>query len=261
MIISLSSIPSRFGKMEKTLRSLISQVQAAREIRVYIPYSYRRFPDWDGALPKLPDGITIKRAEFDYGPATKVLPAVQELRETSTEILFCDDDRIYDPLWTTRFLEQRRLRPNCAIVEAGHDIGPLRNEQHDRLPRAKRIYKGRSYRSLRAATLGLYKPHPWASSGYVDIAEGYGGVMVRPEFFLSDVFSIPDLLWTVDDYWLSGWLEKNDIGIWLNANAKMSKASDAADFNPLVKFSIQDSGREEANAACAAWFQKNHSIW
>lgn len=260
MIISLSSIPTRFKWLERTLNSLVAQVRPAEEIRLHIPYKYRRFPDWDGTLPHVPRGVTIKRTETDFGPATKVLPAVHDLQGSSTDILFCDDDRVYDPLWTTRFLEQRTLKPNCAIVECG-EIFSAPMSQPQRTPRAQRATKGARYRVLRALSLGLHKPHPWARSGYVDIAQGYGGVMVRPEFFPPEVFDIPDVVWMVDDYWLSGCLEKNGVGIWLNADGKMSRGTDAGSSHSLTNFSLEDAGRAEASAACVTLFQERHGIW
>ncbi len=76
-IITLSSIPPRFGLLKPTLFSLLSQRLKAEEVRLYIPHKYRRFPDWDGRLPEVPAGITIVRCDEDLGPATKVLPAAQ----------------------------------------------------------------------------------------------------------------------------------------------------------------------------------------
>jgi hypothetical protein len=53
----------------------------------------------------------------------------------------------------------------------------------------------------------------WLKSGYIDILEGWDGVVVRPEFFDDFAWQIPDILWTVDDVWLSGCLERQGIPI------------------------------------------------
>ena len=44
-------------------------------------------------------------------------------------------------------------------------------------------------------------------AGFADILQGLGGVVVRPDFFDDEAFDIPDILWAVDDVWLSGMLE------------------------------------------------------
>src|SRR4051794_32719177 len=62
-IISLSTIPPRFDRLAPTLKSLVEQSGAIDEIRLYIPKRYRRFPDYDGSVPSVPDGITIVRPD------------------------------------------------------------------------------------------------------------------------------------------------------------------------------------------------------
>ncbi|WP_248633265.1 glycosyltransferase family 2 protein [Cereibacter changlensis] len=257
LIISLSSIPSRFAHLGPTLNSLLTQRRPPDEVRIYVPHAYRRFPEWNGSLPEVPAGVTVLRADCDYGPATKILPAVRDLQGTNTEILFCDDDRIYDPLWTSRFLVQRSQRPDCALVEAG---GLLGKSGHC-VDAALRVRKGIMYRAIRAASLGLIKPRPWARSGFVDIAKGYGGVMIRPDFLPSEAFDIPEILWTVDDYWLSGCLRMQGIDIWLNAEAPVSRESRAAACAPLLNFTTGGHDRGKSNAACVAWFRDKYGVW
>lgn len=80
-------------------------------------------------------------------------------------------------------------------------------------------------------------------------------------FFSPEVFDIPDVVWMVDDYWLSGCLEKNGVGIWLNADGKMSRGTDAGSSHSLTNFSLEDAGRAEASIACIAWFRERHGIW
>ena len=85
------------------------------EIRLNIPERYRRFPEWDGTLPEVPEGVTIARCAQDYGPATKLLPTLQAYAGQPVDILLCDDDRIHDRNWTARFSRPRpRLRAGPA---------------------------------------------------------------------------------------------------------------------------------------------------
>jgi hypothetical protein len=71
-VISLSAIPPRFAHLGPVLDSLLRQRPRAEAVLLYIPKSYRRFPEWDGALPDVPEGVEIRRVEEDLGPATKL---------------------------------------------------------------------------------------------------------------------------------------------------------------------------------------------
>lgn len=262
-VITLSSIPPRFSLLGPTLQSLTRQSAPVEAIRLYIPTRYRRFPDWDGTLPDVPDGIEIVRTDSDPGPATKILPALRDYAGQPVDILFCDDDRIYDPAWAGRFQAMRCERPRCALVEAGaniHDI-PLSSRSPDRLPRAGKPPRDGAYRLKRILSLAMWKPARFSSSGYVDILAGYGGVMVRPEFFSEEVFDIPETLWTVDDPWLSGNLELNGVPIWLNAAGSLSIERRAAKRESLLKFAHEGAGRGTANRACIDWYRAHHGIW
>jgi hypothetical protein len=61
------------------LECLLRQTAQVDRVILYLPKHYRRFPDYDGHLPDVPDGVEIHQTEVDYGPATKILPAAHEL--------------------------------------------------------------------------------------------------------------------------------------------------------------------------------------
>lgn len=258
LVVTLSSIPPRFSGLGPTLKSLLRQKAPPDEVRLYLPRHYRRFPDWDGSLPAVPDGVRIVSTDLDLGPATKILPAVQDFRGQDLELLLCDDDRLYDPLWTSRFLAARQAHPGAVIVEAG---GFVPGHDGGLQPRAQLRRKNWRYRLLRAATLGLMKPHPWLRSGHVDVLKGYGGAMLRPAFMPDSAFDIPELLWTVDDPWLSGNLALNGVPIWLNAAGRVPGERRIARRHALLDFALQGKGRGDANGACYDWFRKNLGVW
>jgi hypothetical protein len=260
LVVTLSSIPPRFSGLGPTLKSLLAQKVAPDEVRLYLPRRYRRFPDWDGSLPVVPDGVRIVMVDEDLGPATKILPAVRDFRGQDCELLLCDDDRLYDPLWTSRFLAARRAHPACVIAEAGGFV-PGHTGAGTGRSRAVARRKDWRYRLLRVGTLGLVKPHAWLCSGHVDLFKGYGGAMLRPEFMPDRAFDIPDLLWTVDDPWLSGNLALNGVGIWLNADGRVPGERRIARCHALLDFALQGKGRGDANGACYQWFQQNLGVW
>jgi len=112
-------------------------------------------------------------------------------------------------------------------------------------------------------SLGRWKPRKAASSGYVDILEGWGGVLVRPHFFTDAAFDIPDILWTVDDIWLSGQLALNNVPIWLNADGDIRTKgnSDEVRDASLRKLVYKGHDRSAANNLCIDYFRENYQIW
>ncbi|TKA94993.1 glycosyltransferase family 2 protein [Cereibacter changlensis] len=262
-IITLSSIPPRFDFIRPTLEAMLSQTVPASEVRLYIPTSYRRFPAWDGKLPDVPPGVVIKRCE-DLGPATKVLPACRDLAGQDVDILFGDDDKKYDLEWHGRFKACRSEHPDYCIVEAGEtlpDISPALREP-SRLPRAERWgKKPLSYRVKRVLSGFKLKSSIYAKSGFVDLLNGHGGVMIKPDWFGPDAYNIPEIIWTVDDPWLSGMLELAGIPIWLNAGVVRIDSHEVGDVHSLTKFSEQGHGRVEADLAAINYLRQKYGIW
>ena len=98
-------------------------------------------------------------------------------------------------------------------------------------------------------------------SGYIDIAEGFGGVSIKPDFFGPDAFDIPPIVWSVDDIWLSGMLEKANIGIWADGSLSMPLTSVGHPIEALCDFSIDGFGRYAANDYAVKYMQDHYGIW
>ena len=272
VIVSLSSIPPRFGDLETTLNTILAQTAQIDEIRLYIPKRYRRFPDYDGSLPVVPKGVRIVRPEEDLGPATKVLFAAEELRGTDARIIFCDDDRLYEPERFRRILRVHRKRPDDCIAPAAFDLPVLfGNVENAPRPRAVVYSRGwgyrlkRTHRLWRKAVTGKKQPgipNPLhGRSGYTAFLQGYGGVLVRPDFFDDVVYDIPPVLWAVDDIWLSGHLERRGIRIWSPSYFYSPTLTKNHGNAPLYLADIDQTGREDADLACFRYMQKTYGIW
>lgn len=249
-------------RIGRTLDSLTRQAAAIDAIQLWIPHTYRRREFGGFSLPSVPSKVEVKRCEVDYGPATKILPALETFRGQDVRIIYCDDDRIYAPDWASHLLEESDAHPGMCIAEAGEMAASMLERY-----RATGFFP----RFLRYASLGIWG-HYYRRRlrgidpgiGTVDICKGYGGVLVRPEFFPPGVFEIPDLLWTVDDIWLSGNLSLGGAAIrkicefpWHERSAK----TDVADIEPLIDYAYDEHRREKANAACIRYFQERHGIW
>lgn len=263
-IITLSTIPPRFHLLKATLASLLDQDLPAQAIHLYIPHSYRRFPDWDGTLPAVPEGVTIRRCEKDLGPATKILPAARDYAGQDVDLLFCDDDKIYDPQWHARFKRARRAHPGSCLVEAGETLPDIADSTRPkaRLPRAKRwVKKPFSYRVKRLLSLFTIKSSMYANAGYVDILGGHAGVMVKPDWFDATAWEIPPILWTVDDPWLSGHLERRGIPIWLIAELRRTSVTEASEIDALHNLVEEDHDRVRADIAAVDYMRRTYGVW
>jgi hypothetical protein len=260
-IISLTTIPPRMPLIGPTIESLLSQDVPIDKIILWVPENYRRKDFNDFELPRLPEGVELQRCPIDYGPATKILPAVQLYRGQDVRIIYCDDDRIYFPDWARHLLAQSDLYPDQCIAEAGEVV---------EVTRRRAFGASLAYRALTLSTLGIFG-HFHRSAiraldpgfGAVDICKGCGGVLIRPEFLPPEAFEIPDLLWTVDDIWLSGQLALNGVKIRKVAvpPKEKSRKTEVARVGALVDYSYQEHSRDQANMACISYFQETRGIW
>jgi hypothetical protein len=275
-IISLSTIPPRFGAIGPCLQGLLQQRARAEAIELYIPHSYRRFPAWGGGLPEVPEGVTIVRVDEDLGPATKILPAARAYRGQTVELFFGDDDRVYAPDWTQSGLNLRRTHRNAALCGSGFSIRQrygydAPDEPRPRMLRPKEHFLTLGYQLTllyrimrRSIGMPLPKPPPAfaARSGYTDVLQGYGGVMVRPEFFDDAAWVIPPALWAVDDVWLSGMLALKGVPIWVDRGLHhVSNETEAGEADPLYRAVIDGFGREDANCACIDYMRSTYGVW
>ncbi len=276
-VITLSSIPPRFSSLGPSLKSLLAQTSRPEAVELYIPRSYRRFPQWSGGLPEVPEGVRIVRVEEDLGPATKVLPAAKAYRGQDIEILYVDDDRHYDRNIAAAFLKCRRHHPGEAlcteamsISELGYDwvaSGPLPRAFRDIRPfsvfrRSVLRAVDRTFpRYFGQVRLKAFQTR-FSASGYGDVAEGFGGVLVRPEFFDDAVSDIPPILWAVDDVWISGHLTRRGIPIWVEmAGARISNIGDMNETFALYRAELDGARRDDANRACVDYMRETYGIW
>jgi hypothetical protein len=276
-IITLSTIPPRFDGIGKTLAGLLQQSSRPEAVELYIPRTYRRFPQWGGGLPQVPDGVRIVRVDKDLGPATKILPAARAYRGLAVELLYVDDDYLVGRDWAQESLALRKAHPLAAICSAAGSIqGNGRNWVADGpLPRAvlapvPRLQIGFVLRRFLKRRFGLAAGKTGVRtavkrldrSGYADIAKGFGGVMVRPDYFDDLAHDIPQVLWSVDDVWLSGHLEHRGIPIW--ADRRLNQSVEVAQLSathPLYNLVVDGADRIAANRACIDHMRKTYGIW
>jgi hypothetical protein len=260
LVVSLTTIPSRVSYLSGTIESLLAQNTRPDAIELNVPKTYRRpeFGTLDTTL--LPEGLDVHVIESDFGPATKILPTVERYRDQDALLVYCDDDFCYDPDWLTRLTETAARHPDAVIADRWRSS--LKWENHER-------WKGRGpgYRLRRAASFGQWRP--MRASGYApDIAEGMGGVLIRPHFVDEEAFDIPDVLWTVDDVWLSGIFLKNGhpivpTGIDWRAieNSTVVEGTTVRYVDPLSDYEFGGFDRMAANLACVRYMRDRFGVF
>lgn len=225
-VISLSSVPPRFDRLGPVVRALLAQSPAPEAVLLCLAPSYHRFPE-RVECPDVPDGAELIWAP-DIGPGMKAVTAARHLIGRDVALIYCDDDWLVQPDWAATLLA--KLGPKTAATGQGFRISRLGHTSQ-------------------------------AQGAYVDVAQGFSGVAVRPEWLA--LASPPDsaALRMVDDIWLSAHLASGGVQIRgvPAARDKMQPAySDVADLQSEEVFGMT---REQANRACAQLMSERHGIW
>ncbi len=199
VVVSLTTIPSRIPHIEDTLKSLLRQDLAPREIRLNVPKYSKR----EQCAYEVPDhlrelsALTIVDCE-DHGPATKLIPSVLQL-PPDQRVVVVDDDRAYPPNLLADLAAASDADPGAAFSFCGWIVPP------DLVHRPANLYTIVFIRPP-APVLARRIRRQWP----VDVVRGVGGYLVRPRFFdadaLVDYSGAPEAAFFVDDVWISAHL-------------------------------------------------------
>ena len=208
VIITFTTVPGRIDKSKYMIASLLNQTVRVDKIYIYIPFKSSKgikyeIPKWMSELEKKFIQFEIKRCNRDWGPATKIIPALMEFENTDYTIIYLDDDIIYNTNTIETLISYSKRYPNYAICNQGWNI---------------ERWGGNS--SLLGRTLhhsGKYFPtiDPY-NHVFTDVMQGFSGVLIKPRFFdvkkLVKMDEYPKEVFFVDDVYLSGHL--NDQGVY-----------------------------------------------
>ncbi|MRS02289.1 glycosyltransferase family 2 protein [bacterium] len=271
IIVTLTSIPPRFENLPRRFAAIERQTVKPDLVELYLPKSYRRFSGPRPALPPLPDWVRVVDVEDDLGPATKILPATRKWRSHDVDLLLCDDDRLQDRQWIARLARTRRERPRDIICERAWNIDERFGIERKELdyPRALLAKDGGRtlfYRLVKQLTLKkchhLVPRRIYANPGYADVFEGFLGALVPPQAFHEDAWNIPDVVWTVDDVWLSGMAMANGYRVWANGIPRPVYHDGTYDkIAALRDFSESGVGREGADRMAVDMLRSKYGIW
>lgn len=233
LVVTLTTVPERMGRLAPVFRSLADQTVAADRIILARPQVSRRsgrpYPPLTPAFP----GIEVIDCT-DEGPATKLLPALKA--EPEALILVVDDDVIYPADFIEQLLAWHRRLPGAALGWRGWRIVPGRHP--------KRF------------------PHVFATAvaepTQVDILLGTWGYLVPPGAFdaaVHDFSGYPPAVRFVDDVWFSGHLARRGVPRLVVPGRGLPIETEASDLAALT-FGPNRSGANdlEAIAAFRPWW-------
>lgn len=244
VVVSFTSLPRRFTKYAYTMLRLIKdQSYIPDVIYVAVPKTSRRSKDSFAIPTWLRDDPLVKvlRPDVDYGPATKLIPALEAelaLGHTHSRIVTVDDDNeghwgretllqlvAYSLHFEDAVIGLTGWNVTCMVSNARcapHEAGVPDRQFPDRL-----------YNFIRPAddyachSLSDWLPEYFSNCmgairknfvGFVDVLEGYRGVLYQPRFFDVDVLKTivdpkhtPEYFLLSDDVWFSGWLSTRNV--------------------------------------------------
>ena len=183
VILSMTTIPSRVGKLDQTIESLLAQAFKPDEIRLHLTPAT--------GIPResaLAWGahVTAVPVEQDYGPVTKLYAVTDKQLDPSDLVVTVDDDIVYKPEWLAMVVGAAQTFTDDAIGFAGWDV--------------KRFLDG--------SGVYIFKSAP----SFCDVLEGWAGAAYRVRFFDGvDIMRPPPAFHFVDDVWISSQLHKRGI--------------------------------------------------
>jgi hypothetical protein len=246
--------------VEQTVRSILSQSLPPTQVTLFLPKSFDRF-GFARFGPNVPNDnrIEIVWVDRDLGPVTKIAYARNYYSDLDDDdrLVVCDDDQIYPENWLSAMLNESEQVGDDPVVMSGLNFG----FPGSKLPRAK--FKGASYRLRRFFSPALIESGgPWSRSGYVDIAEGWAGIMIKKGLIPLHLEQIPNFAKYVDDIWISACLARDGLYPWLaSPGLSWSLDQNPSCENALKVLSWNHRNRAELNQFAITHLSQMFQIW
>ena len=210
VVASYTTLPSRYGVLKESLKSLKNQTYKLDAVYVSLPKIASRLGT---PYPPLPDDFgdlcTVVESEIDYGPITKIYGALVSESNPTTVIISCDDDVLFEPNFVEVLMTHHKKDPSCCVCGTGALIG-----------------KGLAFISI-VSSLKDFRKWRWVTGFSVgpkgrniDLVFGVGGVLYTRSMFpekdnlYEELFrhSMEDkAIFHNDDVLISGYLSKKKI--------------------------------------------------
>lgn len=119
VVASLTTMPDRYFKTIKTLKSIQNQTYKLDAVYLSLPVKSRRLEiDYPSITPEMSMLCTVVSC-IDYGPITKILGGLLREDDPNTIIITFDDDMVYPPTLVENLIRCHDMYPNSAIGSSG----------------------------------------------------------------------------------------------------------------------------------------------
>ena len=206
VVFSLTTMPNNVVHLRGTLDSLVAQTFRADEIFVAIPRMSARtgvnytIPVWLDEYKK--HGVTTLSLPVDFGPATKLIGALEREKSPSPIVITFDDDKIYAPHIAQKLVWLNTHHPGIAFGACGYALMPVDS----------------AWEVIAVYVLWFMR----GRGRYVDVLQGVCGNVYRVGFFhgeepqtgkkrLQHLMQPPTPCFTTDDIWIAGHLAMRGI--------------------------------------------------
>ena len=249
IVVTLTTIPPRFGNLHFTLNSLQNQTVQPDLIVLNIPEKYVNYSN-DIELCKIEQPNVIINRCNEYGPATKLLGlyGTNVYNDMSDEdiIIVVDDDRNYNNRMIEGLLNYHKQYPGAALTVAGWTVDAIINMTW------QTYFASKHPRGVDFNTFAQ-----------VDILTGCCGVLLtksicpfnRPEIF---EMNPADPKYYFDDIWVSGFLKLNDVVIYIIPN-EITSDEQRNENDCIYPFDYERSINK--NVMCIEYFRETYGIW
>ena len=200
IVVSFTTSPIRINKCGPMINSILDQTRKPDLFLLNIPEQFARTGETYIVPKYIRKSLTVNRIAVDYGPATKIVPAVLYLREHAeiydpehTRIIYLDDDIAYPKKMVETYEKMIPSNDNNVWTSTGFDFVNMN------------LRGKRSHRDI------------------ATIAEGYGSVCVKLNTFGDDFIEYMTRYTAIDnqicrlsdDVILSNYYHRRNVGIYI----------------------------------------------
>ena len=132
-VVSFTTSPTRIGKCGPMIHGILDQTRKPDLFLLNIPEVFARTGETYDIPKYIRKSLTVNRTTADYGPATKILPAVMYLKDhaqafdpATTRIIYLDDDIAYPPRMIESYEKMIAPADNNVWTATGFDFVNLK---------------------------------------------------------------------------------------------------------------------------------------
>lgn len=164
VIVTLTTSPIRLPKIVAVLATL--DLEYVTKINIVLPEKYGSKKEEYGPIPKdlfapeFENKVNIVRIPEDYGPITKMLPTIEEYKNTNSLVISIDDDVCYPMGMIRELIYQKIVKHPRDVLTMGAESMPFYS-----------LVKG----------MKKWWPERKQKRPFIDLVEGWSSILYNPK--------------------------------------------------------------------------------